>query len=770
MTTPAGWGAEPPRPSDDSRAGPSGAAPPRLLLRHLRETLAAPGDGQERLDQIVRLIARSMVAEVCSVYLMRGQSTLELCATRGLNPEAVHHARLNVGEGLVGAIARDAAPVVTAEANNHPEFRYLPETGEEKYSSFLGVPIQKLGKILGVLVVQNERAINYAEEDIEALGLVAMVIAEMAEAGTLLPGGGTGADGGPRPSLHVTAQGAADGVAIGPAYLHEPKLLLPNPIADDVGAERGRLRAAMAALQADVDDMLDTPTEEGSEHRDVLETYRMFAHDRNWLRKLEESVASGLTAEAAVDTARSEARAKLDRAKDPYLRERLNDLDDIAKRLLRVLLGPSQGVQPPETGAILVARALGPGDLMDYPRGTLAGIVMEEGAIGSHAAIVARALDIPLVVQARGITRELEAGDEMIVNGDQGHVHVRARPDVVSAYREKLALRAQERATFAASRDLPAESRDGVRVALYMNGGLAADLPSLDESGAEGVGLLRTELHFMLNAAMPTREEQASFYSHILDKADGLPVNFRTLDIGSDKVLPYLKQSHEANPALGWRAIRIGLDRPVILKMQAQALMRASKGRALRVMFPMVADLDEFRRAKALFLDELERIELDVAPGPIRIGAMLETPSLAFAHEDFFREADFISIGGNDLAQFFFAADRTNERTAKLYSMLHPAFLRFLKGIIAHCTAAGTELSFCGEAAGKPMQALALAALGLRTLSMRPAAVGPVKRAIRAANLGEVARTLELAIEEGRDPREALGTYCDEAAIPVGKL
>ncbi len=757
----SGWGAGP-------KPGPGAAASPRLLLRRLRQALAAPGDGQQRLDQIVTLIAHSMAAEVCSVYLIRGQDTLQLSATEGLKAEAVHEARLKIGEGLVGVIARDGRPVVTAKAREHPEFRYLPETGEERYSSFLGVPIQKLGRTMGVLVVQNERPLNYSEEESEALSLVAMVIAEMAEAGTLLTNATGEGEHHSREPIHIQAQGAADGVAIGPAHLHEPKLLLPNPIAEDPAHERARLQDALGRLRADIDAMLDGDgvADEG-EHREVLETYRMFANDRGWVRKLNEYIVSGLTAEAAVDAARTEARAKLRGAHDAYLRERFDDMDDIAQRLMRRLITPDADAAMPATGAILVARTLGPGEIMDYPRGLLGGIVLEEGAISSHAAIVARAMDVPLIVQAGGITREAETGDPMIVNGDQGHVHIRPREDVVTAYEEKLSLRAQEKATFAALRDLPSRTLDGCDVTLYMNGGLVADLPSLDESGAEGVGLLRTELHFMLNKAMPTREDQARFYGHVLDKADGRLVNFRTLDIGSDKVLPYLKQPREENPALGWRAIRVGLDRPVVLRMQLQAMLRAAAGRPLRVMFPMVAAFAEFEKARGMLLEEAEKVDAEMRPESLKIGAMLETPSLAFAQRRFFEMADFVSIGGNDLVQFFFAADRTNERTAGRYEVTHPAFLSLVRMIVERCGEAGTELSFCGEAAGRPLDALALSAMGIRALSMRPASIGPVKRALRAADLAALYAVAEDAEASGQRVRDALIQHCHENMVPI---
>jgi len=442
-------------------------------------------------------------------------------------------------------------------------------------------------------------------------------------------------------------------------------------------------------------------------------------------------------------------------------------MDDIAQRRMRRLIMPDEERPMPDAGAILVARTLGPGELMDYPRGTLAGVVLEDGAIGSHAAIVARAMEVPLIVQAKGCLRDAESGDMLIVNGDQGHVHIRPRDDVITAYEEKLSLRAQEKASFATLRDLPCRSLDDCTVKLYMNGGLAADLPSLNESGAEGVGLLRTELHFMLNKTMPTREDQAGFYGHILDKADGRVVNFRTLDIGSDKVLPYMKQPRETNPALGWRAIRVGLDRPVVLRMQLQALLRAASGRSLRVMFPMVAALAEFEKARGMLLEEIDRLDMDVPPADVKIGAMLETPSLAFAQKRFFDLADFVSIGGNDLMQFFFAADRTNERTAGRYEVTHPAFLSLVRMIVDRCAESGTELSFCGEAAGRPLDALALAAMGIRAFSMRPASIGPVKRAMLAADLSALRAVADEAEIARMRVRDALIEHCHETMIPI---
>jgi phosphotransferase system enzyme I (PtsP) len=466
---------------------------------------------------------------------------------------------------------------------------------------------------------------------------------------------------------------------------------------------------------------------------------------------MEEDIEAGLSSEAAVEKEQSTARSRMEQVADAYLRDRLHDLDDISNRLLRILTG-----QGKDTGAampdnpILVARNIGPGELLEYGR-KLRGVVLEEGSVGSHAAIVARALAIPLVIHAERIKSEALNGDPILVDGDQGVVHLRPDENVTRAFRDKIAMQAEAQKRYASLRGLPAVSRDGRVVALHMNAGLMADLPSLEGSGAEGVGLFRTELQFLIRSQMPKRAELARLYARVMDAAKGRRVAFRTLDIGSDKVLPYMKPQDEPNPAMGWRAIRVGLDKPGVLRMQLQALIRAANGRPLTVMFPFVAQLDEFTTAREHFLRELDREASLGHPVPEKteIGAMLETPSLAFAPRPFFEQVDFISIGGNDLKQFFFAADRENELVRRRYDTLNTGFLRFLDQIVQRCAETDTPLSFCGEDAGRPIEALCLAAMGIRTLSMRPASIGPVKHLLRRADLSQARGVIDAAMAAG---------------------
>ena len=711
----------------------------RQMLGRLRAIMAEEGGGQTRLDRITRLIAREMRAEVCSIYLFRDAETLELCATEGLKAESVHQTRLRLGEGLVGRVARSGNVINTDDAPSAPGFRYMPETGEEAYSSFVGVPIQRLGEKLGVLVTQSRHAREFSDEEIYALEVVAMVLAEMAELGAFV---GEGAAMRALHSQPVMFRGASaqEGAAQGHVWLHEPRVVVTNPIAEDPAREVERLHDAVETLRVGVDRMLDSAKDGDKDQIEVLETYRMFANSKGWMRRMEANINSGLSAEAAVEKEQSAARARMAQVGDAYLRERLNDLDDLSNRLLRILTGQGR-----ETGAempsdpILVARNIGPAELLDYGRG-LRGIVLEEGAVGSHAAIVARALAIPLVIHAERITTEALNGDAILVDGDQGIVHLRPDDAVATAFRDKMAMHAEAQERYASIRDKPADTICGTHITLKMNAGLMADLPSLENSGAEGVGLFRTELQFLIRNHMPKRAELSALYARVMDAAKGRRVVFRTLDIGSDKVLPYMTATDEPNPAMGWRAVRVALEKPGVMRMQLQALIRGAQGRPLSVMFPFVAQYDEFRAARAEMDKALERERIlgHPLPSELEVGAMLETPSLAFAPDAFYEEVDFLSVGGNDLKQFFFAADRENERVRRRYDTLDMSYLNFLEGIVFRCATLGTRLSFCGEDAGRPVEAACLAALGFRSLSMRPASIGPVKSILRRSNLGEL--------------------------------
>jgi phosphotransferase system, enzyme I, PtsP len=748
---------------------------PRVLLRRLREVMAERVSAQERLDKIVVLIAANMVAEVCSVYVLRVDSTLELYATEGLKPEAVHQTVMGSDEGLVGLVASEASAVNLSDAHAHPAFSYRPETGEEIYHSFLGVPVLRAGNTLGVLVVQNRARRTYSEEEVEALQTTAMVLAEMIASGELAALARPGAEPAVRRSLRLQGSVLNEGIALGHVVLHEPRVIITNFIADDIAKERARLETAITALRADLDAMLEHgDVAEGGEHREVLEAYRMFAHDRGWVHKLEEAVLTGLTAEAAVERVQSDTRARMLRQTDPYLRERLHDLDDLANRLLRQLLGrdhaPAREHLP--ENAIIVARSMGPAALLDYDRKRLRALVLEEGGPTSHVAIIARALGIAAVGDVNNAIGFVDSGDAIIVDGTTGEVHVRPSPELEAAYIERVRVRARRQLQYQALRDKPCVTRDGVEISLLLNAGLLVDLPHIEETGASGVGLFRTELQFMVAGQFPRIGEQLSLYRSVLDAAAGRPVIFRTLDVGGDKVLPYMRIVEEENPALGWRAIRLGLDRPALLRSQIRALLRAALGRELRMMFPMIAAVREFDEAKELVERELTylRRHNHRLPERVEIGAMVEVPSLLYQLDELLDRVDFLSVGSNDLAQFLFAADRGNPRVSTRFDELSMPMLRALRDIAERGDAHGKPVTVCGEMASKTVSALALIALGYRKLSLVPSAVGPVKAMALELDVGKAAALVQ-ALISGRDGggpiRDKLIAFAQTQGIPL---
>ena len=719
----------------------SSAGGPRLLLRRLREIMAEQTSAQMRLDKLVAVIASNMVAEVCSIYLRRAGKMLELFATEGLNPTAVHATRLREGEGLVGLVAETAEAVNLSDAPADPHFSYRPETGEDPYRSFLGVPIVRGGQVFGVLTVQNKAERIYAEEEVEALQTVAMVLAEV-----VAQGGFFNVAELDEPELRIdrprkfTGEGLSEGVAVGRVVLHEPRVKVERMIADNPVEELKRLEDAIGSLREGVDEMLaSSELDLTGEGREVIEAYRLFAYDQGWRQRMRDAVRTGLTAEAAVERVQDEMRLRVQRLGDALLRERAHDLDDLARRLLRHLTGDGVAADLPRD-AILVGRNMGPAELLDYGRDRLLGLALEEAASTSHVAIVARSMGLPLVSSLAGIADSARAGNAIVVDGESGEVHLRPPGEIVAAFEEKRALRLQVQARFAAVRDLPAVTKDGVPIRLMMNAGLEFDMPHLKESGADGIGLFRTELQFMLGETMPRLADQCAFYKTILDAAGDKPVVFRTLDLGGDKVLPYARWEREENPALGWRAIRIALDRPALLRYQTRALLMASSGRTLRILLPMVSNVDEFNRGRALIDRELERARLmnHTRPTQVLVGAMLEVPALAFMLPQLMRSADFVSIGSNDLLSLAFAVDRTNPRVARRYDNLNPASLTMIRLIVQSAAENSGDLSLCGEMAGRPLDAMALLGLGIRTLSMQPGQIGPVKMMIRSLNLGEV--------------------------------
>ena len=746
---------------------------PRVLLRRLREIMAENESKQDRLNKIVIQVAAIMVTEVSSIYLRHLNGTLELFATKGLNRASVHKLILQKGEGLVGLVAERSQTINLENAQSHPAFSYQPNIGEDSYHSFLGVPILRGGRTVGVLTIQNRVHRHYSEEEVEALQTTAMVLAELIATGDIEGIGTNALSREINTPLQIRGQSLCEGIALGHVVLHEPRIIIHQLIAENIEHEQGRIKAAISSLRQTIDERLrQSDVARAGEHREVLEAFRMFAHDRGWLNRLEETISSGLTADAAVEKVQTDMRLKIDQQANPFLREHIHDLEDLSNRLLRILAGHPRTADLDDLpeDAILVARTMGAAELLDYDRAHLRGLVLEEGTPTSHVAIVARALGIAAIGQAKAVLDSVESDDAIIVDAEGGLAHLRPSQDVIAAYSDKVRLRARRQSQYAKLKDRPAVTKDGQYIGLNMNAGLLADLPHLAQSGADGIGLFRTELQFMIVSSFPRRKQQTEIYKNIIAAANGKPVVFRSLDIGGDKILPYMEQAKEENPALGWRAIRICLDRPGLFRTQIRALLRASPGIELKIMLPMIAEVHEYEKAKALI--EREQALLlkhhHEAPKNIVLGAMIEVPSILWQLDQLFSVVDFASIGSNDLMQFLFAADRGNTRIADRFDTLSPAMLRALRHIVEKGAKYRVPLTLCGEMAGRPLEAMALIGLGFRSLSLAAPSIGPLKAMILSLDAAKLEEKLLPLIASNNDSiRPHLESFCAEHGVQV---
>ncbi len=699
-----------------------------------------------RLSGLVRLVAAELVAEVCSIYVMRPGEILELVATEGLRQGAVNRTRLRVGEGIVGIAAAQSLSLNLPDAQNHPAFAYRAETGEEAYSSMLAVPVVRAGQVLGVIAVQNRTTRLYAEDEVEALETVAMLLAE------LVAGLQRASEGGEAPR-HLSATmtrvfegvGLTPGIAMGRVVRHGVRVVAATTLAADPVAERQRLDRAVRAMQAGLDALLAGNgglTAGSAETRDVLEAYRLIAADAGWLGRIADFVDAGLSAEAAVQRGMAELRARMRRVPDPYLRERLADLEDVAGRLLDALTGTGVADDLPP-GFVLLARRLGPAELLDYHARGLAGLLLEEGSPTAHATIIARALEVPLLAGGRGAVDAAEGGETAVLDAEEGRLILRPDAEILAGYDAALAARTARRAALAEQATLPPVTADGVRISVLMNAGLLMDVAQLASSGADGIGLFRTEIAWLARGGLPDADAEEAFYARVVEAAGNRPVLFRTIDLGGDKLLPGFPHGSEENPALGWRSLRIGLDRPAMLRRQLRALLRAAAGRSLRVMFPMVTTVEEFRAAKAMLRAETASLRrTGRAPDHVLAGAMIEVPALLWQMPALLDEADFLSIGSNDLTQFLFAADRGNARVAARYDFLSAPVLDLLAEVAAQAREASVPVSLCGEAASRPLEALAVLGVGVTAVSMPAGAVPAVKAMVRSLDLGAFSRFL----------------------------
>mgnify|MGYP003440432363 FL=1 len=748
----------------------------REILRRLHDVMASKANAQAKLNQVVGIVADQLTSEVASIYLLR-DGVLELYATRGLAQDAVHVTKLAMGQGLVGTIAASREPLNLAEAREHPDFAYRPETGEDIFHSFAGVPIVRREASVGVLCVQHREPRDYDDVEIEALQTVAMVLSELiAGAGLVDDAQVARARAQATGSVRLGGLKLVDGLARGVAVLHQPRVVVEHTVAEDTEVERARVYNAFIRMREQIDKMMgQAEFSTAGDHDEILETYKMFAYDEGWSRRINEAIDSGLTAEAAIQRVQQRTSARMRSIDDPYLRERLTDLDDLSNRLLRIVSGQlgTAAQLGLRTETILLARNLGPAELLEYDKRFLKGVVLEEGSLTAHVTIVARAMGIPVLGRVRDLRTTIADGDELLLDGGAGALFVRPSAQMLRSFEATAALKAKRQAEYAALRELPAQTLDGTRMTLLMNAGLRDDAAALEQTNADGIGLFRTEFQFLVAATLPRRERQTALYRSILETAGDRPVTFRTVDIGGDKSVPYMREETEAeeNPAMGWRAIRLALGRDGLMKVQARALLDAAAGRTLNIMFPMISEPWEFDAAKALVEEQRKWLERSGRPQPakIRYGAMLEVPALAECLDVLFPKIDFLSIGTNDLTQFLFAADRANPMLADRYDWLSPAILRFLRRVVRAADAAKIPITVCGEMGGRPLEALALAAIGVERLSVTPAAIGPLKAMFRSAKLAPLRAAMNEWLDApGVDVRERLGAAVHAPGLVCG--
>jgi phosphotransferase system enzyme I (PtsP) len=734
----------------------------RQLFARLREALAS---GHAGLPDIADLVAQGLPADACAVYVARPGEMLELAATYGLNVDAIGRTRMRFGEGIIGMVAASGDPLNLADAQNHPRYVYRAEIGEEDFVSMLAMPVKRAGRLLGVIAVMLREARLFASVEVEAVATVAMLLAEiLVQAGATEVSTEGFSDALPR---RYAGHGLAPGIARGTILVYGTTPPIARLLTDDPAVELERLDQALETANKSLDKLISASLPGGNAPREVLEAYRMVAQSSGWLTQVRDAINDGLTAETAVDKVARSLRERMRRIADPYLRERLADIEDMVNRLM-VALGGMAPKPASAAGMILLVRRLGPADLLDWHARGIAGVAIEEASPSGHAAILARTLGLPALTVERGAVEAAAGGEDALLDAEGETLILRPEPAVLQVYERALAVRSVRAAELATYRDRPAVTKDGTAISLMMNVGLALELDQLERTGADGIGLYRTEIAVLAAGGIPDVAGQAAEYARVLDRARGKTVQFRTLDLGADKLLPGEVAGDEENPAMGWRSIRVGLDRPAILRRQLRALLLAAQGRPLSIMFPMVATVEEFRAARDLLEAEIARVR--PAPVQIEVGSMIEVPSLLFQLPGLLAETDFVSVGTNDLMQFLFAADRGTPGLANRYDPLSAPVLELLEQLVAACSQAGVALSLCGEAAGGPLEALAFAAVGVTRLSMSGNAILPVKALLVEADLNAlrpILRELRRAGAAGGSIREPLAAWAREHNLPI---
>lgn len=730
------------------------------ILRQFQQVVSENDEPAAKLENAMRILSDSFGADAAVCYVTVDDNYLELFSFFGTVKDAFKR-NIRYNEGFIGNIA----------ASRRSLFRTNKE--EPYYKSALGVPLLRWNRTAGVILIAHKDAYQYTSDEVEILETVALFLTavlfseEMANyKKKLIKSRGL--------NIKDRLKGVTlnKGYGVGNAVVHQRRQALTKIFAEDKVAELTRLEDAKERMNKSLDEKFNTTRLGIGEHTDILETYRMFARDKGWYQKISDNIENGLTAEAAVERAYEDAWNRLSGSNDIYLKERLHDLRDVADRL-RLFLSGEDGKNihnQTDDDIIIVAQTMGPADLMDYDYKKIRGLIIEDGTPTMHVAIVAKALNIPVIAKIRGIFKDVKEGELLALDGQEGYVYVNPSDDIVQKFKSRQKNMALLLEQLKKLKRFPNKTLDGTRINLSINVGLDFDFDYLDSTKCDGVGLYRTEIPFMSSEQMPDVEQQVAFYKKLIDKAGRKKVIFRSLDVGSDKLLPYWSDMKEDNPAIGWRSIRITLDRRAILRKQIRAFLKAAAGVELNVMFPMIASLEEFLEAKETLLLELEKEKRrgESVPKKVNVGLMIEVPSVIFQLDDILKEADFISVGTNDLAQFVFACDRGNPRLSDRYDVLSAPFLRVMREIVKKADKAGVLCSVCGEMASNPVEAMALIGLGFRRLSVAGSAYGNVKNMIRTLSVQDITDYVQTLLKSPkRSLRPQLLAYAHDHGIAI---
>ncbi len=704
-------------------------------------------DLDETLKNIVTLVARRMGTEVCSIYLLDDDRlTLRLRATKGLSRKAVGRVTLQIGEGLTGMAAESRHPVAIQEPQSHPRYRYFKETGEERYHSFLGIPLFDRKSPLGVIVIQTKETRLFTPEETSALSTIAFQISSIVINARLLDSirkkeeetsrfvqqleqtrkSLVSSAGPAKRSRSAALRGtiAYPGLASGPAHILDSELGFTDISDEDkshVEEEMQRLDSAFEKTRIQTIFLEKRMAERLSESdASIFHTHLMILEDRGFLERLHDEIGQGHSAAYALKKIVSDYIEAFERMEDPYLRERAADMKDIGRRLAANLVGQENQVLQLKQPGILVAREILPSDMATLDPEHILGIVTEAGERNSHAAIMAKSMGIPAIVGVKGLLKEVAPDNQLILDANSGCLYIDPPQHVREEYRRLEADSSRELHRLEEFRKLPAQTADGERIILRANIGLVSDVSIAQRNGAEGVGLYRTEFPYMTRGNFPDREDQYQLYRRVVEGFQGQPVTIRTLDIGGDKALPYFSPPKEDNPFMGWRSVRVSLDNQDIFRTQLEAILMAGCHGPVKLLLPMISSLDEVRASKKILSEARANLRREGIPHAkdIPFGVMIEVPAAVRIADQLAREVDFFAMGTNDLIQYMLAADRNNPLVNKYYDPLHPAILDVLREVQIVAEKAGIDVCVCGEMAADPLNLLALIGMGIREFSM----------------------------------------------------